>query len=82
MCVWTGNRKHGALDTVLTPDTSMHLDDLLEFNGIITKNNEIILFYLDTEKNNKMLNIVDMIIMLIMLVIDILVCPGDLISTL
>ena len=32
-------------------------------------------FYLDTEKNSKMLNIVDIIIMLIMLVIDILVCP-------
>ena len=39
-------------------------------------------FYLDTEKNSKMLNIVDMIIMLIMLVIDILVCPVDLISAL
>ena len=34
-------------------------------------------FYLDTRKNSKMLNIVDIIILLIMLVIDILVCPGD-----
>ena len=38
--------------------------------------------YLVTEKNSKMLNIVDLIIMLIMLVIDIIVCPGDLISAL
>ena len=42
--------------------------------------NEIILF--GHKKNSKILNIVDICIMLIMLVIDILVCPGDLISAL
>ena len=39
-------------------------------------------FYLDKEKNSKMLNIVDIIITLIMLVTDILVGPGYLISAL
>ena len=42
--------------------------------------NQIILFR--HKKNSKILNIVDICIMLIMLVIDILVCSGDLISAL
>ena len=42
--------------------------------------NEIILF--EHKKNSKILNIVDICIMLIMLVINIRVCPGDLISAL
>ena len=42
--------------------------------------NELILF--GHKKNSKNLNIVDLCIMLIMLVIDNFVCPGDLISAL
>ena len=57
------------------------LSSVWTLNNDNDNDNEIILFG-HREKNSKMLNIVDTSIMLIMLVIDILVCPGDLISAL
>ena len=47
---------------------------------INVNDSEITLF--GHRKNSEILNIVDIIIMVLMLVIDILVCPGDLISVL